>query len=64
MQHVYGKFDLREKFIPEFWKGQSISTVVRVVMKCSLNVEMARLVAFAQWLCGGTSWMLIALDQM
>jgi hypothetical protein len=34
--------------------GQSISTVARAAIECSLNVMMVRLVAFAQCLCGGT----------
>ncbi len=46
------------------WRGQSISTVVRVAMKCSLKVAMVRLAALTRWLCRGTSWMLIDLDQM
>ncbi len=46
------------------WRGQSISTVEKAAMKCSLNVAMARLAAFSQWMCGGTSWMSIALDRM
>jgi hypothetical protein len=41
-----------------------MSTVVRAVMKCSLKVAMAHLVALAQWLCRRTSWILIDGDQM
>ncbi len=46
------------------WRGQSISAVGRVAMRCSLKVAMTHLAALTQWMCGGTSWMLIDLDSM
>ncbi len=53
-----------ERNSSQSWREQSISMVVRAAMKCSLNLAMARLAAFARWLCRGMSWVLIALDWM
>jgi hypothetical protein len=36
------------------WSRQSISTVARAAMKCSLKVAMVHLLALTRWLCGGT----------
>ncbi len=46
------------------WRGQSWLTVARAAMKCSLKVAIACSVALAQWLCGGTRWMLIFSKQI
>ncbi len=35
------------------WRGQSVSTVARAAMQCSLKVAMACSVALTQWLLGG-----------
>ena len=63
MQHVYCKFDLQEKFIPKLEGAKHINGGKgrdEVFLECG-DGTLGR---FAQWLCGGTSWMLIALDRM